>query len=145
MTNPERYGQERFGCKNVYELRAMFNQYNWPLLKDMWKAVFVAVALKKLEELLHNGGKVATAATSLFSTLVLTIIGVAEYSCVRSISIENMYQNYPLVDNSFGFKSVLLASLGYRLYQSTLHTLDGTVYHGLLAFIYSGCYIMNNI
>jgi hypothetical protein len=56
-----------------------------------------------------------------------------------------MYQNYPLVDNSYGFKSVLLVSLGYRLYQSTLHTLDSSIYHGLIAFIYAGSYLMNNI
>jgi hypothetical protein len=53
-----------FGCKNKYLLRAMFNQYNWPLLKDLWKAVFVGIILKKLEEFIQNG-KMATS-SSLF-------------------------------------------------------------------------------
>jgi len=123
----------------------MFNQYNWPLLKDVWKAIFVGIAFKKLEQFVQKG-KMITTTSSLFQTIVLTVICVAEYSCIRSISIEEMYQNYPLVETSYGFKSVLLVSLGYRLYQATLHTtLDCSIYHGLIAFIYSGSYIMNNI
>jgi len=93
----------------------MFNQYNWPLLKDVWKAVFVGIVIKKLEQLIQKGETI-TSNSSLFQTIVLTIICVAEYSCIRAISIEEMYQNYPLVDNSYGLKSVLLVSLGYRLY-----------------------------
>ena len=68
--------------------------------------------------------------------------------------LDNLYNNYPLIDHVYGMKYFFLATLGYHLYRTydqlmaeTRHNdfVEMILHHALTVVLYTGSYLMNNI